>query len=330
MDRLETRELDYFIAVAEELHFGKAAERLGIAQPPLSRAISRLERRMEVRLLERISRRVALTAAGAVFLADSRRLLDSLDAAVRRAQREQQPGRLVIAVRPGTASALIADIVRSSEVGSHEVVFTRDGPTALRDGRADVSLLCLGTDDLTGLRTAELTEEAPFALVPRDHPLARRPAVTVAELGQDANFALQCPPLGLDEIVDRVVLGRLVTVVGSGAAERTSPEVSAVPVSDLPPTRIALAWPERASRSAITAFVRSARAIQALHALEASAGSDLRHRAPTPRGGQSRSVGALPWPQPRRGRPWHYAAAHDALAGRAPCALPSRRSVART
>jgi hypothetical protein len=59
--------------------------------------------------------------------------------------------------------------------------------------------------------------------------------VTVAELGQDANFEPECPPVGLDEIVDRVVLGRLVTVVGSGAAERISPEVTAVPVSDLPP-----------------------------------------------------------------------------------------------
>ncbi len=270
MDRLETRVLDYFIAVAEELHFGKAAERLGMAQPPLSRAISRLERRMGVRLLERSSRRVALTDAGAMFLADSRRVLDSLDAAVRRAQRAQQPGLLVMAVRPGTASGLIADLIRSPEVGSHDVVFTHDRPAALRDGRADIALLCIGTDDLTGLRTADLTEEAPFALVPRGHPLARRPAVTVAELGQDANFEPECPPLGLDEIVDRVVLGRLVTIVGSGAAERISPEVTAVPVSDLPPTRLALAWPEGASRPAVTAFVRSARAAEARRALDAN------------------------------------------------------------
>lgn len=117
---------------------------------------------------------------------------------------------------------------------------------ARRDGKADVALLCLGTDDLTGLRTADVTEETPFALVPRDHPLARRPTVTVAELRQDANFAPECPPLGLDEILDRVVLGRLVPVVGSGAAERIPSEVAAVPVSDLPPTH--LAWPEDARR----------------------------------------------------------------------------------
>lgn len=270
MDRLETRELDYFVAVAEELHFGKAAERLGMAQPPLSRAISRLERRMGVRLLERSSRRVALTDTGAMFLADSRRVLDSLDAAVRRAQRAQQPGLLVMAVRPGTASGLIADLIRSPEVGGHDVLFTHDRTAALRDGRADIALLCLGTDDLTGLRTASLTEEAPFALVPRDHTLARRPAVTVAELGQDANFEPACPPLGLDEIVDRVVLGRLVTIVGSGATERISPEVTAVPVSDLPPTRLALAWPE-APRPAVTAFVRAARSAEARRALDAKA-----------------------------------------------------------
>ena len=269
MDRLETRELAYFVAVAEELHFGKAAERLGIAQPPLSRAISRLERRMGVRLLERTSRRVALTDAGAVFLGESRQLLDSLDAAVRRAQRARQPGRLVMAVRPGSASGLVADLVRSAEVGSHDVVFTHDRPAALRDGRADVALLCIGTDDLTGLRTAVLTEEAPYALLPRDHPLARRTVVTVAELAQDAHFDPECPTIGLDEIVVRVVLGRLVTVVGSGAVERIPSEVAAVPVSDLLPTRLALAWPEGASRPAVTAFVRSARAAAARRALDA-------------------------------------------------------------
>jgi hypothetical protein len=92
--------------------------------------------------------------------------------------------------------------------------------------------------------------------------------VTVAEFGQDANFAPECPPVGLDEIIDRVVLGRLITVVGSGAVERIPSEVAAVPVSDLRPTRLALAWPEGASRPAVTAFVRSARAAEARRVLD--------------------------------------------------------------
>jgi DNA-binding transcriptional LysR family regulator len=268
MDRLETRELDYFVAVAEELHFGKAAQRLGIAQPPLSRAISRLERRMGVRLLERTSRHVTLTDAGTVFLTDSRRLLESIDTAVRRAQRAQQPGRLVMAVRPGTASGLIADLMRIT-AGSHDVIFTHDLPTALSNGTADIALLCVGTHDLTGLQTAHLLEEAPFALIPSDHPLAQHPTVTMTELRHDPNFTPECPPLGLDEILDRVTLGHLITIVGSGATERIPPEVTAVPVSDLPPTRLALAW-HGIPRPAITAFVRSARAAQASPTTETS------------------------------------------------------------
>src|SRR5258707_7125527 len=86
-DRMETRELRYFVAVAEELHFGRAAQRLGIAQPPLSRAIRQLERRMGVTLIERTSRRVRLTAAGEVLLHEGRQALNAVTAATRRAQR---------------------------------------------------------------------------------------------------------------------------------------------------------------------------------------------------------------------------------------------------
>src|SRR4051812_16527601 len=91
MSDVEVRQLRYFVAVAEELHFGRAAERLGMAQPPLSRAIRDLERQLGTPLLARTTRQVALTPAGEVFLRDARIALDAVGAAARRARHAGQP-----------------------------------------------------------------------------------------------------------------------------------------------------------------------------------------------------------------------------------------------
>src|SRR3954451_24068524 len=99
---VETRELRYFVAVAEELHFGRAAERLGMAQPPLSRAIREMERQLGVTLMERTTRRAALTPAGEILLRDARTALDAITAAARRARHAGQPD-------PGLRLALKAD-----------------------------------------------------------------------------------------------------------------------------------------------------------------------------------------------------------------------------
>src|SRR5439155_11167476 len=109
---VETRELRYFVAVAEELHFGRAAERLGIAQPPLSRAIRRLEHRMGVTLLERTSRSARLTAAGEVLLAEGRAALEAVAAATRRTRRAGRPEQsLVLVMKPGSDAGLLPGIL---------------------------------------------------------------------------------------------------------------------------------------------------------------------------------------------------------------------------
>ncbi|SDY71570.1 LysR substrate binding domain-containing protein [Amycolatopsis xylanica] len=164
MTRLETRELAYFVAVAEELHFGRAAQRLGMAQPPLSRAIRQLERRLGVILLERSSRKVSLTPAGEVLLVEGRAVLASVEAAARRAKRAgQSERRLLLVMRPGADFGLLPRILAAyeQEAGALpvEVVYNgHEGEAMVRDGSADVALLS-PHHDLAGLDSEDLIAE---------------------------------------------------------------------------------------------------------------------------------------------------------------------------
>jgi DNA-binding transcriptional LysR family regulator len=262
MDTPETREFAYFVTVAEELHFGRAADRLGIAQPPLSRAISRLERRLGVRLFDRTSRSVSLTPAGQAFLDASRDVLAAADTAVRTAQRAARSNRLVVAARPGQGSGLLTTILprydRSKDAVPIEILFTRQQAAAVRDGTADAGLMC-STEDLTGLQTAELITEAPVALLPAGHPLASRPAVTIGELRHLDNFAEQCPDSSLDQIIDLVALRRLIVVVSDGITGKLGPDVAAVPVTGVPDSLLVLGWAPAIPRPALAAFISQAK-----------------------------------------------------------------------
>jgi DNA-binding transcriptional LysR family regulator len=243
-DRLETRELVYFLTVAEELHFGRAAECLGIAQPPLSRAIARLERRVGVPLFARTSRSVALTAAGQALLVGARATLEALDQAVRRTQLAGA-SRLRLAATPGAGTvplrALITAYGRTKDPAAIEMVFTRDPAAAARVGQADLALAC-DTEDLSGLQTLDIATERPVALLPAQHPLAASRSLSLSRLRAEATFAEQCPALSLDEIIDSVALDRLIVIVGEGAAARTGPAVTGVPVAGLAPSTLVLAW----------------------------------------------------------------------------------------
>ncbi len=279
MDALETRELAYFVAVAEELHFGRAASRLGMAQPPLSRAIQRLERRMGVLLLERSSRAVSLTPAGAVFLAESRKVLDAVAAAARRAQRAaREVPRLMVAMKPHGDAGLLERILpvyrRDPAAVEVEVVVSGIGEQApmLRDGRADLAFLHGPHDDVSGFDTELLLTQDQVAVLPRGHRLAGRAALVMADLeddpaprwpGQSPEEASGPEVRDSAQLMQLVALGRVVAVLPESAGSHARSDVVCVPVLDAPRSTVLLAWPERTRSRAAGAFVRASTEVAA-------------------------------------------------------------------
>ena len=188
MDEIELRELRYFIAVAEELNFTRAAARLGMAQPPLSAAIGKLERKLGVRLLERTSRRVTLTPAGAVLLEQGRIAVEGVGAAIQRARRKgTQADRLTVAVKPGTSTDLLKKIMQAyaqdPRLPRVHLLFGHPGgpAAAVRGGAADVAILRAPFHQ-RGLDTELLLTEPRVAVLPASHPLAGRPELRRADL----------------------------------------------------------------------------------------------------------------------------------------------------
>jgi DNA-binding transcriptional LysR family regulator len=274
MDGLETRELAYFVAVAEELHFGRAAQRLGIAQPPLSRAIKQIEHRVGVPLLVRSSRQVKLTAAGAILLHEARKALDAVAAATRRARRagEQRP-RLVVVTKPGGDAGLLPAILAAYEaepgLPAADVQLCGLGEQAplLRDGRADVALLHRPWDDLSGFDTEDLLAQRQVAVLPPAHRLAGRTALTLADLaGEPLPRWPGAKPDGADgpqvrdgsQLLELVALGRVVALLPDSIRDRLRPDLVCVPVLDAAMSTLVVAWPERSRSPATAAFVRAA------------------------------------------------------------------------
>jgi len=273
MEQLETRELRYFVAVAEELHFGRAAQRLGIAQPPLSRAIRQLERRVGVALLTRDSRGVSLTPAGEVLLHEGRRALDAVTAAARRAQRAgQSEPRLVVVTKAGGDAGLLPDILALYEADPNavrvDVHICGIGEQArlLRDGRADLALVHSPYDDISGFDTEELLVQQHVAVLPRRHRLADRSALVMADLNGET--MPRWP--GVEEPADAplihdsaqmfhlIALGRVVAVLPESTRTHLRGDLVAVPVLDAHPSTLLLAWPAGVRSRAVAAFVRAA------------------------------------------------------------------------
>lgn len=185
MDQPDLRQLRYFLAVAEELHFGRAAERAGIAQPPLTQQIQRLERLLGCSLLVR-GRKTRLTPAGEALAEDARRLVTQAEEAFERARRvaRGEAGQLRVGVPPSVMLTDLPAAVRRYRQRYPEIRFTlRELATSAIEDE-----LRAGRIDLGFLREAKLEgsvlflSEAMVAVLPSAHALIRRKTVRLREL----------------------------------------------------------------------------------------------------------------------------------------------------
>jgi len=186
---MELRRLRYFVAVAEELHFRRAAERLHLAQPALSQQVRKLELELGVELLHRTKRGVALTAAGTVFLEEARRLLRHADEAARTARnaRSGAAGRLRLGYLADAVPAVLPRAIAAFAArhpGVEVVPETAPPRRAIEDvraGRLDVAVVGLPLPT-AGLNVVPLAVESTVVAVPNRHPLSGRPAIPLSAL----------------------------------------------------------------------------------------------------------------------------------------------------
>jgi DNA-binding transcriptional LysR family regulator len=188
---MELRRFRYFVAVAEELHFRRAAERLHLAQPALSQQVRKLEVELGVDLLHRTKRGVALTPAGALFLEEARRLLRQADEAVRTARNARagtagrlRLGHVVDAVPPLLPRAIAAFAARYPGIEiTPEAAPARRAVEDVRAGRLDVALVGMPIQ-AAGLKITPLAVERTVAAVPDRHVLSGRPEIAMAALAE--------------------------------------------------------------------------------------------------------------------------------------------------
>jgi DNA-binding transcriptional LysR family regulator len=187
---MELRHLRYFVAVAEERHFGRAAQRLHMAQPPLSQQIRRLETELGAPLLHRTTRRVELAPAGAVLLTRAREILAAVDAATDDARRAARGefGRLAIGFTGSATYALLPALAAALRAALPGVVLELRGElltpaqvAGLVDGTLDLGLLRPPVRDAS-LEVEIVRREPLVAVLPKTHPLAAADVVPLEQL----------------------------------------------------------------------------------------------------------------------------------------------------
>lgn len=276
---LDLRKLRYFVAVADTLHFGRAADELHIAQPVLSRQIRVLEHDLGTPLLTRDSHGVALTDAGRQLLADAGPLLASAHAVRRRvtvAARGSQ--RLMVGFRAGiavTAAVRLFATRHPDVIVDVQRIEQDDQAAMLLDGRIDVSYVRLPIDE-AGLRVTPLYTEPRVAVLAAGHRLAGKEQVTEADLAGEplvwhgdvstqptrrphpnAGYRVR----GVDETLEHVAAGRGISFLARSATVFYShPEVSYVPIPELAPDQVCLAVAAARASPVVDDFFAAAQA----------------------------------------------------------------------
>ena len=278
--------------MAEELSYSRAAARIHVSQPSLSRQVAALEAEIGVALLDRDKHRVSLTAAGRAYLERARELLVGLDQAADLARRSAkgQVGRLALGFGGSAAYTLMPAVLRRFRARYPEVEVTlQQLPLtaqldALREGRVDVGFLLLPVDD-PAVRTERLMRDRMVAAVPSDHALARRRDVALRSLSDEAFVAFPregglgyrdrmvelCLKAGftprivreaapLESIVGFVASGAGIALLPAMARRLRVADVIYVPVTErFAFMDFALAWRPDAKMPAIDAFLATSR-----------------------------------------------------------------------
>jgi DNA-binding transcriptional LysR family regulator len=293
---MELRHLRSFLVVADELNVGRAAERLHLTQPTLSRQIAALEHDLGVPLFTRIKRRFALTAAGEIFRADAQEVVRRADEAVKAAQRAHRGelGTLRLRFVQSATFEALPRLLGAFRTAYPEVVLDVEAMTtlrqtaALRAGQIDVGLLRPPVDD-PGLRLRVISHDRLVVALPAGHALTKRPKLKLAEL-KDEPFVLYTRSFGPS--VQDAIIGYC---LGAGFAPRVVQEAADVqtivslvaaglgvslliaptppfaedavvyrPVADdLPPWELAIAWDPDNRSPALSRFLALVRGSEA-------------------------------------------------------------------
>lgn len=283
---LDLRLVRYFAAVAEHRHFGRAAVELRVAQPSLSRQISRLEQQLGVRLLDRTPQGTTLTEAGGVFLPKAKALLRSADQAAAHARAAAQPSHLTVGYSMGLIVTPAVQQMRQKHPDA-EVRATHlkwdEVRAALLDHRVDavVARLPFATDQL---HVTILYDEPRVVLLPTDHPLAQRDSLTLADIANEpmprirdadpswsAYWRVEPRPDGslapdgpiIDALEDKfevIAAGQAISLSTGAHGNTVRPDIVAIALEDVEPSHVVLATRADDRGRLVTAFRKIAQA----------------------------------------------------------------------